>query len=48
MVHGTRVETGNKTYDEWVTTCDYELSAEPVIEALLGVLDELALSDATT
>ena len=48
VVHGTRVETGNKTYDEWVTTCDYELSAEPVIEALLGVLDELALSDATT
>jgi hypothetical protein len=48
VVHGTRMETGNDTYDEWVTTCDYELPPEPVIEALLEVLAELPASDVTT
>lgn len=48
VVHGTRVKTGNESYDEWVTTCDYELPSEPVIDALLEALEDLPASDATT
>ena len=42
VVHGVKCETGNESYDAWVTTCDYQLDSEPVISALLEVLAELA------
>mgnify|MGYP000088321103 FL=1 len=41
VVHGVKCETGNESYDAWVTTCDYQLDSEPVISALLEVLAEL-------
>ena len=48
VVHGTKSLTGNDTYDAWVTTCDYALDAEPVIDSLLGVLSELPERVSTT
>lgn len=48
VVHGVKRETGDADYDAWVTTCDYELSAEPVIASLLEVLAELPERVSTT
>lgn len=48
VVHGTKHLTGNDTYDAWVTTCDYDLSPEPVIESLLEVLSGLPERVSTT
>jgi len=48
VVHGVKRETGDADYDAWVTTCDYELDAEPVIASLLEVLAELPERVSTT
>ena len=48
VVHGMKRETGNESYDDWVTTCDYELDSEPVIDALLEVLSGLPERVSTT
>jgi len=47
VVHGVKRETGNESYDAWVTTCDYQLDPEPVISSLLEVLTELPDSHET-
>ena len=48
VVHGVKRETGDADYDAWVTTCDYELDAEPVVSSLLEVLAELPERVSTT
>jgi len=48
VVHGVKRETGDADYDAWVTTCDYELDAVPVVSSLLEVLAELPERVSTT
>ena len=47
VVHGVKHPTGDADYDAWVTTCDYDLSGDLVLSALLEVLAELPERDST-
>jgi hypothetical protein len=47
VVHGEKHPSGDRDYDAWVTTCDYDLSGDLVLATLLEVLAELPPRDST-
>lgn len=47
VVHGEKHPSGDRDYDAWVTTCDYDLSGDLLLATLLEVLAELPPRDST-